>query len=141
LSSSNSSSSLSATSSWISLTAASLSPSSLLLSNKQKDAKVYTMRCSLTPLTNQCPRTVLKWPLGLGFGPCRGGGGGGRTTPRAPLAVGIRVVCPIERGPTPTRGRGSIIQFQLMIVMNSITPKLQLSDLQVRCKCSELSPI
>jgi hypothetical protein len=100
------------------------------------------MRCSLTPLTNQRLRTISEWPLGLGFRLCRGeGGGGGRTTLRAPLAVGIRVVCPIERGPTPTRGRGGIIQFQLMIVMNSITLELQLSDLQVRCKCSELSPI
>jgi hypothetical protein len=118
---------------------ASLSPSSPLLSNKWKDAKVCTMHCPLTPLTNQRLRTVLEWPLGLGFGPCRGGGG--CTTPRALLAVRIRVICPIERGPTLTQGIGGIIQFQLMMVMNSITPKLQLSDLQVRCKSSELLPI
>jgi hypothetical protein len=77
------------------------------------------MRCSLTPLTNQRPRIVLDWPLGLGFRLCQGGGRG-RVTPRVPLAVGIIVVCPIGRGPVLIQGTRAIIQLQLTIIQRKV---------------------
>jgi hypothetical protein len=83
-----------------------------LLSDKQKDAKICTTCCLLTPLINQRLRIVLDWPVGLDFGLVQGGGAG-RTTPRALVAVGKMVVWPFGRGPMPTQGIGAIVQIQL----------------------------